>query len=111
MLDWTYIYVYNSKLSERNQMRHRKRRIAETAWIQLNSVTNPKTGRKHYEISVNAFKIRDFNELARIRDHFDPAHNRGPRGGTVWKYQNRDTAKNLMMLALLKFTQKVQADV
>jgi hypothetical protein len=94
-------------------MRHRKQRIVETSWVNLNSVTNPKTGRKSYEISVNTFRLAsnpkwtspiEFqSEVSNIRRHFDPAGNRGAKLGTKWKYSNRETAEQLLTIALLKF--------
>jgi len=94
-------------------MRHRKQRITETSWVNLNSITNPKTGRKSYEISVNTFRLasnpkctsRDEfqTELANIRQHFDPAGNRGRKFVTKWKYRDRATAEQLLTIALLKF--------
>jgi hypothetical protein len=89
-------------------MRHRKRRVVETAWANLNSVTNPKTGRKSYEISVNVYRLSKRlawtgDEINRIRDHFDPAHNRGTRHSTKWKYRDKATAEKLLTLALMKF--------
>ena len=94
-------------------MRHRKQRITETSWVNMNSVTNPKTGRKSYEISVNTFRLAsnpkwtsrdEFQaEVASIREHFDPAGNRGRKLGTKWKYSNRETAEQLLTIALLKF--------
>lgn len=86
-------------------MRHRKRRIIEGSWFRLNSVTSPTTGRKHYEISVNAWRLsgRTNYSLADIRQHFDPYGNRGAKQGTKWKFGNRDTAEELLTMAILKF--------
>jgi hypothetical protein len=86
-------------------MRHRKRRVLEGSWFNLNSITSPTTGRKHYEISVNAYRLmREFpGELSAMRDHFDPAGNRGSRWSTKWKYNNRETAEKLLTLALIKW--------
>lgn len=89
-------------------MRHRKRRIIEGSWFNLNSVTNPTTGRKHYEISVNNYRLakqRGFpiSCLEDMRRHFDPAGNRGSRWSTKWKYTNRETAEKLLTIALMKW--------
>jgi hypothetical protein len=92
-------------------MRHRKRRVIEGSWFNLNSVTSPTSGRKHYEISVNFYRLSsrkgpDFNinmHHADIRNHFDPAGNRGAKLGTKWKYTNRETAEQLLTMALLKW--------
>ena len=86
-------------------MRHRKRRVIEGSWFNLNSVTSPTTGRKHYEISVNAHRLSGMTNytLDDMRLHFDPAGNRGGRWSTKWKYNNRETAEQLITLALLKW--------
>jgi hypothetical protein len=86
-------------------MRHRKRRVIEGSWFNLNSVTSPTTGRKHYEISVNAWRLsgKTNYSLTDIRLHFDPYSNRGAKLGTKWKYSNRETAEQLLTLAILKF--------
>jgi hypothetical protein len=89
-------------------MRHRKRRVVETAWANLNSVTNPKTGRKSYEISVNFYRMLkktywSNEDLERIRAHFDPGGNRGSRWSTKWKYRDKATAEKLLTMALIKF--------
>ena len=89
-------------------MRHRKRRVLEGSWFNLNSVTSPTTGRKHYEISVNNYRLltrhgAHSGDLEDMRKHFDPAGNRGGRWSTKWKYTNRETAEQLITLALLKW--------
>ena len=92
-------------------MRHCKRRIIETEWVNLNSVTDPKTGRKHYEISVNGYRLSSLSNfrwggttMAEMRKHFDPAGNRGATSGTLtWKYRNREQAEQLVTMALLKW--------
>ena len=86
-------------------MRHRKRRVLEGTWFNLNSVTSPTTGRKHYEISVNAWRLSGKTNytLDDIRLHFDPHGNRGQKLGTKWKYSNRETAAQLITMAILKF--------
>ena len=89
-------------------MRHRKQHIVETAWVNLNSVTHPKTGRKHYEISVNGYRLSlskgwGGTAMAEMRKHFDPAGNRGAKLGTKWKYRNREQAEQLITMALLKW--------
>jgi hypothetical protein len=86
-------------------MRHRKRRVLEGRWFNLNSVTSPTTGRKHYEISINAWKLSGMTNytLDDMRLHFDPYSNRGARYGTKWKYSNRETAEQLLTVAILKF--------
>ena len=86
-------------------MRHRKKRVIETRWVNLNSVSHPKTGRKHYEVSVNAWKLSGQTNftLADIRNHFDPASNRGAKFGTKWKYRDRVTAEKLITIALMRF--------
>jgi hypothetical protein len=89
-------------------MRHRKRRVIEGSWFNLNSITSPTTGRKHYEISVNNHRLltrsgAHAGDLGDIRLHFDPAGNRGGRWSTKWKYSNRETAEQLITMAILKF--------
>lgn len=89
-------------------MRHRKRRVLEGRWFNLNSVTSPTTGRKHYEISVNNRRLltrggAHVDDLEAVRQHFDPAGNRGAKFGTKWKYNNRETAETLLTMAILKF--------
>ena len=86
-------------------MRHRKRRVIEGRWFNLNSVTSPTTGRKHYEISVNFYRLPAEMRAAfgNIRLHFDPAGNRGAKFGTKWKYTNRAQAEQLITMALLKW--------
>lgn len=91
-------------------MRHRKQRVVETAWVNLNSVTNPKTGRKSYEISVNAYRLAKRSgyqpeDIEIIRRHFDPVGNRGGRWSTKWKYRDRATAEKLLTMALLKWSE------
>jgi hypothetical protein len=87
-------------------MRHRKKRVLEFRWIRLNSVTSPITGRKHYEVSVNAIEINQkvwSGEITDIRRHFDPFGNRGAKFGTKWKYSNKKVAEQLVVMALLKW--------
>jgi hypothetical protein len=87
-------------------MRHRKRRVLEGRWFNLNSVTSPATGRKHYEISVNAYRLMNelpMGELSAMRDHFDPAGNRGSKFSTKWKYRDKATAETLLTMAILKW--------
>lgn len=86
-------------------MRHRKRRVLEGRWFNLNSVTSPTTGRKHYEISINAYRLSGMTNytLTDMRAHFDPHGNRGQKFGTKWKYANRETAEQLLTVAILKF--------
>ena len=88
-------------------MRHRKRRVLEGSWLNLNSVTNPKTGHKHYEISANYYRLakRDSwtQDLTGIRSHFDPGGNRGSKNSTKWKYSNREVAEQLITMAILKW--------
>lgn len=89
-------------------MRHRKRRVLEGSWFNLNSVTSPTTGRKHYEISVNGYRLASTpgwtnTSMAEMRKHFDPYSNRGAKLGTKWKYTNRETAEQLITMALLKW--------
>ena len=89
-------------------MRHRKRCILEGSWFDFNSITNPKTGRKHYEIRVNCYMISSREgwipaDILKVKAHFDPAGNRGSRQGTKWKYSNKRDAEQLITLALLKW--------
>ena len=87
-------------------MRHRKRRVIEGSWFNLNSVTSPTTGRKHYEISVNAYRLlgrMPMGELEAMRDHFDPVGNRGSKFSTKWKYRDKATAEQLITMAILKW--------
>lgn len=89
-------------------MRHRKRRVIEGSWFNLNSITNPTTGRKHYEISVNNYRLvkrsgYQNSDLKDMRQHFDPAGNRGSRWSTKWKYANRETAEQLITMAVLRW--------
>ena len=86
-------------------MRHRKRRVLEASWFNLNSVTSPATGRKHYEISVNTLRLsgKTNYSLDDIRTYFDPAGNRGKKFGTKWKYRTKQQAEQLITMAILKF--------
>ena len=86
-------------------MRHRKRRVLEGRWLNLNSVTSPTTGRKHYEISANFYRFpaEMSPEFANIRLHFDPHGNRGAKLGTKWKFRSREQAEQLITMALLKW--------
>ena len=86
-------------------MRHRKRRVIEGGWFNLNSVTSPTTGRKHYEISVNAWRLsgKTNYSLDDIRNYFDPFGNRGAKFGTKWKFRDRNTAEQMITMAILKF--------
>ena len=92
-------------------MRHRKRRLLEGSWFNLNSVTSPTTGRKHYEVSVNFYRLSnqrgpnfDINAHHKdISNHFDPAGNRGQKFGTKWKFRDKATAEQLITMALLKW--------
>ena len=101
----------NAKVTK---MRHRKRRVIEGSWFNLNSVTSPTTGRKHYEISVNNYRLlypagAHSGDLEDMRKHFDLAgnrvaiDNRGGRWSTKWKYTNRETAEQLITMAILKW--------
>jgi hypothetical protein len=89
-------------------MRHRKRRVIEGSWFNLNSVTGPTTGRKHYEISVNGYRLASTpgwtnTSMAEMRAHFDPYSSRGAKLGTKWKYRDKATAEQLLTMALLKW--------
>lgn len=89
-------------------MKHRKRRVIDTGWINLNSITNPKTGRKHYEVSVNGYRFARTpgwtnTSMAEMRAHFDPVGNRGQKLGTKWKYRSKQQAEQLITMALLKW--------
>jgi len=86
-------------------MRHRKRRVLEGSWFNLNSVTSPATGRKHYVVSANAYRLLKLEgmNIDDVRDHFDPHHNRGSKHSTSWKFRSREQAEQLLTMAILKF--------
>lgn len=88
-------------------MRHRTKVIQQGTWYELVKSTNPKTGRHHYEVRVDVYKVSNGEGLGtlhtRIREHFDPARSRGSKWATKWKYRNREEAEKLITLALLKF--------
>lgn len=97
-------------------MRHRTNTLVQGTWFKLGKLTNPETQRVSYFIQVdpytmgwykqvgNGFGSEEFTiELDKVRDHFDPGHNRGGRWATKWKYKSRETAEQLLTIAILKF--------
>ena len=102
-------------------MRHRSS-TTSYGWIKLVKKTNPKTGRKHYSVILDAYAYvtnpgdygvryatapSDMYQLWRL--HFDPAGNRGMRTGLSFKFTNREQAEQLITLALLKWGERYVA--
>lgn len=93
-------------------MRHRSS-TASYGWIKLVKKTNPKTGRKHYSVILDAYRYYgsypgltglNLKEVQKSwRTHFDPAGNRGMKTGLSFKFVNREQAEQLITLALLKW--------
>ena len=103
-------------------MRHRSSTTVYGQWIKLVKKTNPKTGRKHYSVILDAYAYvkspgdygvryatapSDMYQL--WRQHFDPAGNRGMRTGLSFKFTNREQAEQLITLALLKWGERYVA--
>ena len=97
-------------------MRHRTKTDTYGNWIKLVKKTNPKTGRKHYSVIIDAYAyvrspsqygvryaIAPSDMYQEWRKHFDPAGNRGMKSGLSWKFSNREEAEQLITLALLKW--------
>ena len=84
-------------------MRHRSKTQTYGAWLKLVKKTNPKTGRRHYTVvadpyyyvnSVGMILSADLKQLRDdLREHFDPAGNRGMKGALSWKFSNREQAE------------------
>lgn len=96
-------------------MRHRSS-TTSYGWVKLVKKTNPKTGRKHYSVIVDAYGYfggypNASNEAIVFihnawRNHFDPGHNRGKLSSWSWKFGNKEEAEQLITLALLKWGTK-----
>ena len=97
-------------------MRHRTRTEAYGTWLKIVKKTNPKTGRRHYSVIADPFVYFDGYSLNfdyptwqnAVRDHFDPARNRGMKSGLSWKFSNKEQAEHLIAIALLKWGNKWQ---
>ena len=99
-------------------MRHRTRTEAYGTWLKLVKKTNPKTGRKHYSVIADSYVYfngyvsidRDFTGWRQsVREHFDPAGNRGMKGALSWKFSNKEQAEQLITLALMKWGNRWQS--
>lgn len=86
-------------------MRHRTNTLLQGTWFKLGKLTNPKTQRVCYYIQIDPYKLhtRAVGTLSDIREHFDPSGNRGSKYGTKWKYRDKETASQLLTMAILKF--------
>ena len=99
-------------------MRHRTTSTVYGNWLKLVKKTNPKTGRKHYSVIIDAFGYVGWARAGSIdleglhsawRNHFDPAHNRGQKAGLSWKFSNKAEAEQLITIALLKWGERYVA--
>lgn len=103
-------------------MRHRTSTTVYGQWIKLVKKTNPKTGRKHYSVVADPYAYvrsptrygvsypiapSDMNQT--LRQHFDPAGNRGAKHGLSWKFKTKEEAEQLITLALLKWGERYVA--
>ena len=94
-------------------MRHRTTTKMFGPWLKLVKKTNPKTGRRHYSVIVDAYGYYGSYpnmtnaQYAVARDawraHFDPGGNRGVKGGLSWKFTNKEQAEQLITVALIKW--------
>lgn len=102
-------------------MRHRSSTTAY-GWIKLVKKTNPKTGRRHYSVIVDpylyagtgwnsgpAYHVVLAELRGSLREHFDPAGNRGMKGALSWKFSNKEQAEQLITVALLKWGERYVA--
>lgn len=78
------------------------------AWLDLVKHTHPKTGRVHYTVEANMYHITrlgngrfDVDTRFAIRKHFGPTDTR--TYNSSWKFRNRSTAEQLILLAILKW--------
>lgn len=97
-------------------MRHKTKVLVQGTWFTLGKLTNPKTQRVSYFVQVDPYTMGWYKQVSnrfsreeftigmdKVRDHFDPVHNRGGRWATKWKYRDRNIAEQLLTIAILKF--------
>ena len=100
-------------------MRHRSSTTNYSGWIKLVKKTNPKTGRKHYSVILDAYGYygsypkMTSAQYAIARDdwraHFDPGGNRGMKTALSFKFSNKQEAEKLITMALLKWGERYVA--
>ena len=104
-------------------MRHRSQTKTYGHWLKLIKKTNPKTGRRHYSVIADPYyyvnpppswgsnitNLDLVNFRAGLREHFDPAGNRGMKGALSWKFSNKEQAEQLITMALLKWGERYVA--
>lgn len=95
-------------------MRHRTQTKLYSRWLKLVKKTNPKTGRFHYSVTINAYEYftrqshgidpsRCAEYISAWTQHFDPTGCRGARHSLSWKFRNKHDAEQLVTIALLKW--------
>lgn len=97
-------------------MRHRTKTDSYGSWIKLVKKTNPKTGRRHYSVILDAYGYygsypnMTSAQYATARDdwraHFDPGNNRGMKTALSFKFGSKQEAEQLIIMALLKWGER-----
>ncbi len=107
------VFIQVGQATKNLLMRHRTKTSTYSTWLKLVKRTNPKTGRNHYSVivdpyiyhggytSLNNSQMAEWRQS--LRDHFDPAGNRGMKGALTWKFRNREEAEQLITIALLRW--------
>jgi hypothetical protein len=76
--------------------------LIKTKLYSLTKVDNPKTGRRHYVISIPADYHPMLADATKLHKHFDPTKCRTLGGRGRWKFKTKEEAKELLSLAILK---------
>lgn len=90
-------------------MRKRTQTLIKGQWLSLTKQANPATGKSKYIISIDQRRVpavkdrMQYDILAEMRNHFDPGKNRGISGGTKWHFRDKETAMQLITMALIKW--------
>lgn len=90
-------------------MRKRAKTLIKGKWLSLTKQANPKTGKSKYVISISEWEIPAVKDrkqsitLTEMQEHFDPGKNRGISGGTKWHFRDKETAMQLITMALMKW--------
>jgi len=90
-------------------MRARTKTLFENNSFLLIQHSHPKKDSKYFTIRAKHYSVKDrghFNSdhMEELRDHFDPAKNRGSERGYTWKFKNRKEAEQLITIALIKWS-------
>lgn len=90
-------------------MRKRAKTLIKGKWLSLTKQANPKTGKSKYVISLDQWQVpavkdgNQYDKLIEMQEHFDPGKNRGISSGTKWHFRDKETAMQLITMALMKW--------